>query len=206
LTISHHGSTCAHLTSLDLSDNTIGAGEGADALAKCVGALPHARTLRLGDLGLEAEGVAKVCAGILASASSATAPLALEELDLSFNEIGAEDGAHALSALLARTPKLRVLQLECNELSSTGVAIVVAPLAAASHADVASLTLLDNEISSSGALAVCGALKTKTGASALRAKAAALASAAAFIAALALSAEPRLQLRSLPRKLALLLP
>ena len=158
-------STCAHLTSLDLSDNTIGSGEGADALAKCVGAMRHARTLRLGDLGLEAEGVAKVCAGILASASSKSEMLALEELDLSFNEIGAEDGARALSALLARTPKLRVLQLECNELSSAGVAIVVAPLAAASHADIASLTLLDNEISSAGALAVRDALQAKIGAS-----------------------------------------
>ena len=154
--------TCgSSLTSLDLSDNTIGAAEGADALAQCVAGLPNARILRLGDLGLEAEGIVKVCAGILKSAGGADAPLVLEELDLAFNEIGAEEGAEALAALLVRAPKLRTLQLECNELSSAGVALIVAPLAAASHADVESLTLLDNEISSAGVMAIVAALVEK---------------------------------------------
>jgi len=137
------------LARLDLSDNAF-LDEGSDALAKALCRYSQLRVLLLRDSSLEAGGTKAVSEAI------ASVRPALEELDLSGNEIGSEEddlpeAAAALRlALAVCAPSLKVFLCEDNELKSKGLAKLSAALAQCVH--LRRLQLCGNEITGKGAV------------------------------------------------------
>ena len=165
---------------LDLSGNDLGRA-GAEALAEALLVSSSGSSYPVG-----------VAAAFAASAPvSATAPCALEVLDLSANRVGSE-GARALATALSRRgcPRLRRLDLSQNVIGAKGAAAAAdvllsqvrawaAPGSRSSSASVSSsfkahaleeLNLRHNGCGDAGAAAVANALRESAAESAKRAK------------------------------------
>ncbi|KAJ0401917.1 hypothetical protein P43SY_003534 [Pythium insidiosum] len=144
-----------HLTSLDLSDCSF-EDSGAEALAEAVANQSQLTVLKLRDASLGAEGAALVLGAAVKRG------LQLVELDLSGNEL-ADDGLKSLTPLLQTQSQLRVLRLDENEITSTGLVAFVRQLSQCNAlSTLEELSLVGNEITAKGAVAVAESLVPAT--------------------------------------------
>jgi len=130
-----------NLEVIDVNDNNIGKGDAASSFAKTIASLSKLRIVNLGDCMMDAKSAAKV---IHALSNHST----LEELNLNFCEIDDATVELLVEAVVKKSPNLRLLEINGNELHTKGLNAVKRALAALGK-EKALGSLSDNEGSDS---------------------------------------------------------
>jgi Ran GTPase-activating protein (RanGAP) involved in mRNA processing and transport len=122
---------------LDFNDNNLGKGEAALIFSKTIALLPKLRVLNLGDCMLDAKSASAI---IQALCNHTT----IEELNLCFSEIGDDVVKLLVDCVVKKSPNLRHLDINGNELHSPGLKVLKETLKAL-HKENALGSLSDNE-------------------------------------------------------------
>lgn len=124
------------LTSLALNDNNFGS-ESGDVIGQIVSQNPGLRSLNLGDIGVEEEGVASVL-----KATRKIRPNTLELLDLAANEITGSNTfmRHLCKTLKQQSQSIQHLKLEDNEIKAKGARKILKALEDAHNLTYLNLT------------------------------------------------------------------
>ncbi|XP_068738348.1 protein NLRC3-like isoform X2 [Montipora capricornis] len=144
------------LTSLDLSQNSIGA-EGGTSLSQALAVNTSLTTLDLSDSSIGADGVTSISQALAVNTSLTT-------LDMSHNSIGAE-GATSLSQALAVNTSLTTLNLSANFIGAKAATSLSQALAV--NTSLTTLNLSVNSIDAEGVTSLFQALAVNTSLTAL---------------------------------------